>query len=396
MTHRLYHADSYLIEFAADVVETRPWGERLAVVLDRTAFYPTSGGQPHDLGTLDGHAVVDVVEDGERILHITAETVTGQVVGRIDWPRRVDHMQQHTGQHIVSQAFLQVLGAQTRSVHFGVEVSTIDLALVDLSAEEVGRVEDLANATVLEDRVVRVSEVDETALGDLELRRPPKRRGRLRIVEVEGFDRSACGGTHVRRTGEVGPVKIRRWERAKGGVRAEFLCGWRALRDYQWKNALVVDFATRFTVKDRDVGTVIERLAEQLRDRERALAELRDQVLGVEANERVRAVEGSPKIIAEVLSGRSADELATLAGHIVFAASAVVLFGTTEGKLVFARSADVGVDVGRLIRRVAEAVGGRGGGRPQFAQGAVPSATVSNVVHAAGAEVMRLLNEVSG
>ncbi len=391
MTHRLYYADSYLREFDAQVIDVRPQGDRVAVILDQTAFYPTSGGQPNDLGTLDGHAVVDVVEEGERVLHILGEAVTGRMNGRIDWVRRFDHMQQHTGQHILSQAFLQAVGAQTRAVHFGVEASTVDIDLARLDADVAAKVEDLADTIVFEDRPVLITEVDEAALADLGLRRPPKRGGRIRIVEVDRFDRSACGGTHVRHTGEVGPIKIRRWERAKGGARAEFLCGWRALRDYRWKNALVDDLATRFTVSDRAVGDAVARLINQVKERERSLAELRDRVLATEAHERLRTARGPVKIIAEVLPGRTADELADLAGHMVADGPSVVLFGAEDGKLIFARSPDVAVDLDALLRRIAEAAGGRGGGRPQFARGAVSSSQVADVVQSARTEVMKLL-----
>ncbi len=396
MTHRLYYADSYLQEFEAEVIDVRPRGDRVAVVLDRTAFYPTSGGQPHDLGTLDHVAVVDVVEEGGSLLHIVTERLSGRVLGRIDWPRRFDHMQQHTGQHILSAAFLQTLHAQTRSVHFGVETSTVTLELADLSAEAATQVEDLANAIVFEDRPILVTEVDEAGLPGLGLRRPPKRGGRIRVVEVQGFDRSACGGTHVRRTGEVGPIKLRRWERAKGGIRTEFLCGWRSLQDYRWKNAMVVDLAARFTVKDRELGESIARLTDQVKERERALAEVSDRLVTSEARDRLAAAQGSPKVIAEVLVGRSVEDVADLAGRIVAVGSAIVLFGTGEGKLVFARSPGIAVNLSELLHRVTTSLGGRGGGRAEFAQGAVPAAQVAQAVATARAEAMKLLKTASG
>ncbi len=381
-TERLYYTDSYLRAFDARVIETRPLGDRTGIVLDRSAFYPTSGGQPHDLGTLGGVAVVDVIDEDEAVVHLVMQPVAGVVRGEIDWSRRYDHMQQHTGQHILSQAALQTLDARTLAVHFGAQVCTLDLDLATLTTEDAARVEDLANAVVFEDRPVMTRAVDEAALPDLGLRRPTKKRGLIRIVEVEGFDRSACGGTHVRRTGEVGPIKIRGSERYKSGVRVEFLCGWRAVHDYRWKSRLVADLAASFTVRDREVGDAVARLSAEAKDRERLLTDLRDRLLEREARDYLAAAQGHPRIIAALLD-RSAEEASVLAGKIIAAASAVVIFGAAGGRIILARSGSVGLDARTLLRRIVEAHGGRGGGRAEFAQGAVPPEALRAAVEAA-------------
>src|SRR3989441_8887916 len=317
MTLRLYYTDSYLTEFDATVIAVERHGERLAVILDRSAFYPTSGGQPHDTGTLGGLPVTEVIEDDDdRVLHVVSGPITGVVTGSIDWPRRFDHMQQHTGQHLLSQAFLQALGAQTRAVHLGAELSTLDLDLADLPAVAAGQAEDLANRIVFEDRPVQIREVDESELPGLGLRRPAKKRGRIRVVDVQEFDRSACGGTHVRRTGEIGTVKLRRWERFKGGIRVEFLCGWRALHDTRWKNALVGDLAAKFTVKDKEVPEAMERLAAQVRERDRTVTGLRDQLIELEVQRRLGNLPRPPRIVADVLTGWSAEMTSSLAGGL--------------------------------------------------------------------------------
>ncbi len=392
MTERLYQTDSYRTEFEATVIEVRPRGEQCAVVLDRTAFYPASGGQPHDTGTLGGVPVTEVLEDEEeRIVHLAAGRVEGTVTGTIDWSRRFDHMQQHTGQHILSQAFLQALRAQTRAVHLGASLSTLDLDIGDLTAEGAGQVEDLADQIVFEDRPVIIREVDESELVDLGLRRPPKKRGRLRVVEVEGFDRSACGGTHVRRTGEVGPITIRRWERFKGGVRVEFLCGWRALRDHRWKNALVLDLAARFTGKDTEVADAVGRQAAQLRERDRQLTDLRDRLIDVEARRRLDEATGTPKVVAAVFADWPAEMVSALAGRLAAAGAVVAVLGTADGRLVIARSADLDLDAAAILVGVARPRGGRGGGRPSYAQGAVPGQHVGGAVEAARVEVMAIL-----
>ena len=386
MTERLYYADSYLTSFYADVVGQRSIDGGHAVELSRTAFYPTSGGQPHDVGTLDGVQVVDVREEDDRVLHIVRAPLAGRVQGIIDWSRRFDHMQQHTGQHILSQAALRTAGAQTRSVHFGVDTATLDLDRADFSRVEADTLEDLANAVVFEDRAVLVRDVDEADLPALGLRRPAKRTGTIRVVEVEDFDRSACGGTHVRRTGEVGAIAVRRWERHRGGVRVEFVCGWRALRDHRRTRQLLIDLAAALTVGDAEVPEAVARLSTQLRARERTIEDLRARLLGREAADLLAASEGQPRLVAVVVP-HAPEEAAALAGALVAAASCVAIIGSAEGRLVVARSADISLDAGAVLRQALQPYGGRGGGRPEFAQGAVPADRIADAVQAARALV---------
>ncbi len=388
MTHRLYYTDSYLREFDATVIDAHPRNAHVGIVLDRTAFYPTSGGQPHDTGTLNNLPVIDVLEDEEdRIVHVVAERLQGTVKGAVDWLRRFDHMQQHTGQHILSQACLRTLGAQTRAVHLGGEVSTLDLDRPEMSAEAVASAEDLANQIVFEDRPVLVREVEEADLVSLQLRRPPKKHGRIRVVEVEDFDRSACGGTHVRRTGEVGPIKIRRWERFKGGTRVEFYCGWRALRDYRWKNALTLELASQLTVKDAEVLGAVSRLAGQLRDRDRVLADVQDRLIDLEARQRLAQTPGPPYLVAAVVPEWTTAMVTAMAGRLAKADSTVAVLGSSEGHLVIARSADLDLDAAALLTQVVQQHGGRGGGRPAYAQGSVPVPRITEAVEAVRREV---------
>jgi len=234
VTERLYYTDPYTTEFDAHIVGAEAHEGRPAVVLDRTAFYPTSGGQPFDTGQLGGVAVVDVVDrDDGTILHvIERELQAGPVRGRIDWTRRFEHMQQHTGQHVLSAAFERVVGARTESFHLGSVSSTIDLGRM-VSAGEIDRAEDEANRVVWEDRPVTIRFADAEEAAKLPLRKEPARTGRLRLIDVENFDISACGGTHVARTGAIGMIAIAGSERVRGGTRVEFLCGVRALRGYR-------------------------------------------------------------------------------------------------------------------------------------------------------------------
>src|SRR3954468_6823870 len=227
-TQRLYHTDSYLTEFDACVVEVADDGRR--VYLDQTAFYPTSGGQPHDLGALGGARISDVIDEGERIAHLVESPLRDEsaVHGAVDWERRFDQMQQHTGQHLLSAVLEELFGYHTVSVHFGRDYSSLDLDVESVSGQRIVEAETRANAIVAENRAVMTTFEDASeATG---LRKESGRTGALRIVSIAGLDRSACGGTHVRRTGEIGLILLRKLERVRKGVRVEFLCGARAAR----------------------------------------------------------------------------------------------------------------------------------------------------------------------
>ncbi len=222
-TRRLYYDDAYLLEFDAEVAERTVHEGSPAVVLDATAFYPESGGQPWDRGTLGGIEVLKVLDLDGTILHVLkAEIASGRVTGKIDRTTRLDHMQQHTGQHVLSQAFWELLKGETLSFHMGPDISTLEIGLKAIDDAGGDRVEDRANAIVWEDREVKTYFVPEERIGEVPLRRPPKKQGLLRVVEVDGFDYSACGGTHVGRTGEIGLIKLGGIEKIRGNLRFEF------------------------------------------------------------------------------------------------------------------------------------------------------------------------------
>jgi len=392
LTERLYYTDAYLGTFTARVVAVEPrgpWGDRPGVILDRTAFYPTSGGQPHDTGTLAGLPVVDVLDHDDAIVHVLDRAAAAsplaagaEVAGAVEWEPRFDHMQQHTGQHVLSAVFARVLGAETVSVHLGGS-STLDLALPSLSPDDARRVEDEANRIVFENRPVSVRFVTQEEAARLGLRRPAGRTGTIRVVEVEECDRSACGGTHVRHTGEIGPMLLRRWERTKGQTRVEFLAGWRALADYRWKHALVGEWSARLTVGDRELGAALERLAREAREQERSLAAARARLLSYEAGERLGAAPASPgrKIVRMSVSGRDPDEIRQLLREMTGREACVVLAGDeAAGRLYFARSPGDGPGMAAVIAQVCGSVGGRGGGTAEFAQGAVPAEVVAQAL----------------
>lgn len=376
-TVRLYYRDSYLKEFAARVLDVRPAQGHTEVILDRTAFHPEGGGQPSDLGLLGGLPVVGVVERGGEVIHrVQGPALDGEVAGQVDWERRFDFMQQHSGQHILSQAFERAIGVPTVSFHLGLDSSTIDLAVTSLVAEQVDAVEKLANGVVLENRPILVHLVEPSDLARFELRKATERTEKIRVVEVAEFDAIPCGGTHCRSTGEVGLVKVVRWERRGGNARVEFLCGGRALRDYQEKNRAVVGLAAALSVKDREVPEAVERLRRELSESRCRGEQLRDRLLDYEAKDLLRRAiaVGKAAVVSALLPGYGPEELKRLAARITSRPSRVALLaaGSEKAHLVFARSEDLDVDAGLLLRQVCAPLAGRGGGRPNLAQGGIP------------------------
>lgn len=382
MTVRLYYDDPYQTRFSAQVIESFWFDGRPAVILDRSAFYPTGGGQPHDTGRLNGIGVVDVVarDDDGAVVHILeAPLADGQVVeGEVDWARRFDLMQQHTGQHILSAAFVRHLGANTVAFHLAEDYTSIDLDRAPLSAEELSAVEALANTVVLEDRPVVSRWVSDAEVPALSLRKPLAHEGPVRTVEVVGWDCSACGGTHVRATGEVGPIKIIRSERRGAETRVEFLCGERALADYRAKHDLVTNLAREFSVGYWELPDVVHRLADELKATRREVQRLRNALLDAEADAlgREAVSVGEAQVVRSYLPGRSADDVKHLAQRLASRPRTVVLLAAggegQKGSLVFVRSTDLGLHLGNLMRQVCQAVGGQGGGRPEWAQGGTP------------------------
>ncbi|MGQ9682744.1 MAG: alanyl-tRNA editing protein [Anaerolineae bacterium] len=375
LTQRLYLEDSYCRSVAARVVAMRPAaGNSTQVALDQTCFYPTGGGQPADAGLLGGLPVQDVTDDGEHVWHTLPEPPAGDMVqGELDWARRFDHMQQHSGQHVLSAVALDLLGAQTTSFHLGTEAATIDLDIPAIPAAAVLELENAANSTVLANLPVLTYAVAPEDVSGLGLRKPPTKGAQIRIVEVQGVDRSACGGTHVRATGEIGAIKIRRVERYKGGMRVEFLCGWRALRDYQWKHQTIACLARDLSVADRDLEVTVRKALASEREAAQELERLRAQLLEQEAAELFRGAEciGPLRVVARVFPERSPVEVKQLASRLTREPSAVALFAALKPatRLFFMRSADAPADMRQLLKSATDRFGGGGGGRPESAEG---------------------------
>ncbi len=375
MTERLYYTDSYLRDFSAAIVGRS--ADNQTVYLDRTAFYPTSGGQPFDTGLLGGIPVVDVIDEDGRIAHRLAAPApaAAQVACAVDWARRLDHMQQHTGQHLLSAVFEECYGLRTVSFHLGPESATIDLEGIPADAAILAAVERRANEVVWEDRPVTIEFCE--AADAQGLRKPSEREGTLRIVSIDGLDRSACGGTHLRRTGEIGAVLLRKTEKIRQATRVEFLCGRRAIRraraDY---NALARAAQLLSTPLD-DVPAAVSAQLEAFRAAEKSCKKLEVDLAACQGRELYDATapgaDGFRRVTRRLDRG-SPDALRAIAQNFTAREKAVFLAAIAEPpSVLLAVSADSGIDAATSLKQALTAAGGRGGGAARMAQGSVPT-----------------------
>ena len=373
-TDRLYYTDCYLREFEARLLRSEAAPNGFKVYLDRTAFYPASGGQPSDAGTLAGLEVVDVVDEGEEIAHHLRHAPGQEVVsGKIDWARRFDHMQQHTGQHILSAAFEKVGDYKTVSFHLGEESSSIDLDSDRVGTSQLEEAENAANQVLFEDRAVRISFQPAGEASRMDLRKPTSREGEVRLVEVEGFDLSACGGTHVHRTGAIGLILLRKVERMKGLTRVEFVCGIRALRQARRDFKILTETALLFSAAPDTLPELIakqsQELREEMRGRERLLARLAEYQ-ALEMWQASPVVEGR-RIVRRIFAAEESAQVKLLAHALAKLTSAVALLGVKgqPTKLFFAQTPGGASDMNGVLKQTVTRFGGKGGGGRDFAQG---------------------------
>jgi alanyl-tRNA synthetase len=384
MTERLYYSDSYLRTFEARVVARLEAHGQPAVILNRTAFYPEGGGQPSDRGVLNRVEVVEVQTretDGEVLHILSAPLAEEAVTGVVDHTRRFDLMQQHTGQHILSQAFIHTANAETVSFHLNPDPNegalTIDLNQAALTPAEIDRAEEFANTVVVENRAVRARFVSTEELPALPLRKPPQVDQAIRIVEIEGFDWSACGGTHVARTGEIGIIKIVKAEKRGAETRVEFRCGHRALIDYRRKHQLISQAASDLSIGFWELDQAIGRMQAEARAARKQLMDAEARLQQVEARELLNSIEprGDFGLIAQTWLNRDAAYLKRMGSLLVAQPRTVALLGATGQSLalVFARSKDLSIDLAALLKTAAARLGSRGGGAPDFAQAGGPA-----------------------
>lgn len=384
-TDRLYYHDSFLYSFEARVLESVERDGRNAAVLDRTAFYPTSGGQIHDTGSLlaeDGRQVAVVeVEDGEedgKIYHFTEAPVAagGRVRGTIDAGRRRGHIQQHSGQHLLSAALIRLFEAPTIGFHMGAESCTIDLAVKSLTAAQAAEAERLANETAAEDREVTVRFVSLEEARQLGLRKlPPKQTGQLRLVDIADFDLTACGGTHVRSTGQIGAILLRKTENVKQGVRLEFVCGLRAVAAARQDYATLAEAAALYSAHPRDVPQQVRKSIQEARNAAKVQQKLAAELAGFEADRLLAQAGGDPCVIVSIFPEKDAAFIKLMAQKITAGRPDMIVLlasGLGQPALVFAQSPGWKFNMGQWMKEAMAKLGGRGGGNADMAQGGLP------------------------
>ncbi len=388
MSRRLYYTDAYTTSFEAVITEKLVVGGAPAVTLAATYFYPTSGGQPFDTGQLGDQRVVNVLvrESDGAIVHILSDELDlAHAPARIDWARRFDHMQQHTGQHILSQALIQTANAHTIGFHLGEERCTIDLDVAALTPAQHQDAEELANAVVWENRPLHIHLLTHTQAAQLPLRKTPEVNGDyVRVVEIEGFDLTACGGTHVAQTGEVGLIKMEHLERMRGGVRVVFRCGRRALADYGVKNELTRRLMLSLTCGLEDVSAAVERLQAEAKSAHQALKKEQAERHALQAAALVATAEAwaGYRLVVHSRPAGDMDETRQIANQLLQHPGVIALLGVAGEKahLLFARTPDASGAMDRLLVAALPYLGAaRGGGRAEWAQGGGVAATRAQV-----------------
>lgn len=379
-TERLYYNDSHLTKFEARVLESTGrvsgWS---AIKLDRTAFYPTGGGQPSDTGAINGARVIECIdEEDEGVTHVVhgATFDVGQIVKCVvDWERRFDHLQQHTGQHILSQAFVKLFDADTHGFRMMETISEIDVALEDPTDSKIERAVELANKIIWENHPVKIRNVSDEEAASMPLRKESSRQGELRLIEIEDFDLTPCGGTHAKQTGEVGIIVVRSWSRAKGMTRVEFAAGKRALLDYNKANQTARDVALQFSVGRDEAVAAVSRIIDENKNslkRLRTLEELASKVEAEELKQQATNFENGVRIISKIFDGRDAESLKRMAYALIETPKTVVFLASHDvdaARLVFARSSDAIGDMNLLMKDACTTLDGRGGGKSDLAQG---------------------------
>ena len=370
-TEKLYLEDSYLTEFETNIIDVVTVEDKEAVILDMTAFYPTSGGQMHDTGTIGNARISNVeIKDG-RILHFVDRSLDkGPAIGRVDWLRRFDFMQQHTGFHILAQSFLHKTGGETVSSHLGEEMSTIDVQIENIDWRTIAKVEELANSVIWENREVSSYFVEEEELTSLNLRKFTVEERPIRLVDVQDFDLDPCGGTHVRMTGEVGIVKILFFEKVRDCLRFTFVAGERAQRDYQEKAQVLRDLGAVFSTGQEELVHSSQKALDMAKANAKEAARLLERLAEFEVNELINEAEASDQVVVREFSTNDISYLRRLASTAVKRAEVTLLLGqkTDVASIIFATS-QAAVNLRAVFSEIQPLFGGKGGVRPDFVQG---------------------------
>jgi alanyl-tRNA synthetase len=389
-SEKLYYGDSYCKEFSAKVERVMEHQGKFGLILDKTYFYPETGGQLADCGEIENIKLVSCIEKDGEILHLLEKSIQvevgAEVKCKINWEKRFDNMQQHTGQHILSSVFVSLLQADTISSRLGEKICTIDLNRSSLNLDELSQVEELANQIVFENREVKKYLVNEEEAKKLPLRKPPIYSENIRIVEIENLDWSACGGTHLNRTGEVGIIKILNWERMKGNVRVNFICGKRGLEDFRFKNEVISGIAKALTRSEKEIENAVILLLEENKQLKRELNFLKEKLLDNEAKELFSQVENLKeyKLVIKSFSNRGFEELKNLAIKLANSGEVICILGLKdEGKLILSKSKNLSFDLKGLAESLFKSFNGKGGGGQNLYFGSFEKEKIEEILNKA-------------
>ena len=367
----MYYQDAMQSKFTANVINTGIEHDRSYIVLDNTAFYPTGGGQPHDTGWIEGCEIVDVEKVGEEIRHYSTadvSNISGEITGKLNWIRRFDHMQQHTGQHILTAAFVELFDIPTTSFHLGTELVTIDLNIGDITEQQLAAAESRANDIILENRPIETKWVTKDELAQYNLRKDVKVDEDIRLVIIPDYDYNGCGGTHPTSTGQVGLLKILATEKMKQQIRIHFVCGNRVLKQLAMRKNVLTDVARQLSAPEENAADALRKFVQAAKVTEKSLTEAQDALLVFEAKELAK----SP-VAAAHFENRTIQQLQKLARFITQENPTVVaiLVADNEDKLQFvaARGSDQTKSMKDLSAVALPLINGKGGGNDALVQG---------------------------
>ncbi|PEB22841.1 alanyl-tRNA editing protein [Bacillus toyonensis] len=377
LEQKLYYIDAYTKDFTTKIIkQDYDKEDNLYVVLNETAFYPTGGGQPYDTGTLNGTLVTNVEEVNGEIRHFIAEQLeTAEVEGKINWERRFDHMQQHAAQHILSAAFWDHFNIPTIGFYLGKETVTIDLETENLPAETIEKAVQIANNIVFENHPIRIQWMNLEEAKTLPLRKEPTLTENIRVVIIENFDYNGCGGTHPRRTGEVGLIQVLNWERNKGGIRLTFIAGWRTLKLMGQQQQIMKDVSKQLNSSETDIPAKIAQLLISQKENEKAIQTMNEKLLFAEANELLQqpAEIHAGFLISKVFTNRSMQEVAKLSAIIIEQQEHAITYFVIENddklQCILACGKTVTLDMNALLKDALPAIEGKGGGNKKSARG---------------------------
>lgn len=394
MTNKLYLENPYLKEIDSRIIDKIYIDGKYYITLNRTIFYPhLSGGQPGDKGTINGIEVSEVYEEGLNIIHVVKENIHSDKVSlSIDWENRLDNMQQHTGQHLLSASFYKLYNGETIGFHIGKDYVYIDVALPDLSQDEVKKIETYTNRIISLNFPIQSFFVEKDKMNTIPLRKDTKINSNIRIVEIENVDFSPCAGTHLRSTGEIGLIKIRKWEKYKGNIRIEFICGSRALNDYDWKNNAIKDISLLLSSKDKDVYDKVKILFNQKEDLEKKNRKLNDELNKFKAE---KLLSNSLKLknisfVSNLFDDMDLKDMSAIASNLDNYPSVVQIFGgklDDIGQFIISKSKDVNIDLKEIFAGIAENNEIKGGGSPNRVQGSCSLVDLKNILDLFSVEI---------